>query len=81
MVNGYKMVPQSTPMRQATSYQKRAVVEQSPMITWGKIEGTMFLGMEKSPFRIAETSKREELAINLGNKVQAKKREIKEQEK
>jgi hypothetical protein len=29
----------------------------------------MFLGMEKSPFRIAETSKREELAINLGNKV------------
>jgi hypothetical protein len=56
-------------MRQATTYQKRGVVEQSPMITWGKIEGTMFLGMEKSPFRIAETSKREELAINLGNKV------------
>jgi hypothetical protein len=48
MVNGYKMVPQSTTMRQATTYQKRAVVEQSPMITWGKIEGTMFLGMEKS---------------------------------
>ena len=53
MVNGYKMVPQSTPMRQATTYQKRPVVEQSPMITWGKIEGAMFLGMEKSPFRIA----------------------------
>lgn len=48
------------------------------MITWGKIEGATFLGMEKSPFRIAETSKREELAISLGSKVQAKRREIKE---
>jgi hypothetical protein len=48
------------------------------MITWGKIEGAMFLGMEKSPFRIAESSRREEIAFNLGSKVQAKKREIKE---
>ena len=78
MINGYKMVPQSTPMRQATTYQKKSIIEQSPMITWGKIEGAMFLGMEKSPFRIAESSKREEIAFNLGSKVQAKKREIKE---
>ena len=46
LVNGYKMV-EATPMRQATTYRKN-VIEESPMITWGKIEDTIFLGLEKS---------------------------------
>jgi hypothetical protein len=50
MVNGYKMVKASdiaTPIR-------RNDVEESPMITWGKIEGEpVFIGMaQKKEFRI-----------------------------
>ncbi len=83
MVNGYKMV-EATPMRQATTYRKK-IIEESPIITWGKIEDTMFLGLEKSSkgFKVPATSKRDELAFKLGSQVQAtkKKREAKELDK
>ena len=55
-------------------------VEASPMITWGKIEDTMFLGMSKS-YKVPETPMRDELGFKMATKNQSKKRDLKEQEK
>ncbi len=50
------------------------------MITWGKIEGTMFLGIEnneKNKFSVPQTPIRDEIGQKLANKALSKKREEK----
>jgi hypothetical protein len=42
----------------ATTYNKNKTmtVEESPMITWGKIEEANFLGIEKGGYKVPQTS-------------------------
>jgi len=54
MVKGYKLL-KATPIHEPASTFKRREVEASPMITWGNIEATMFLGVsepKKQQFKI-----------------------------
>lgn len=67
IVNGFKMI-KATPLHQPASTFKR-VEPPSPMITWGKIDGTMFLGMQENikKYKVPETPKRDELGIQMAN--------------
>ena len=52
------------------------------MITWGKIEDTNFLGLEKggsdkNTFKVQATPSRDELGFKMASKIQGKKRELK----
>jgi len=81
VVRGYKLV-KATPIHEpATTFRR---VEASPQITWGKIEGTMFLGVsdpKPSSFRVQDTPQRDELGMRMANTVNNKKRHLKEAEK
>lgn len=83
MINGFKLL-QATPLHKSATSYKKPVVEPSPMITWGKIEDTSFLGLEKGngkQFRVPDTPSRDELGFHMASKVQGKKREQKRDEK
>ena len=70
MVKGYKML-------KATLLREKPV-EESPLITWGKIEDTMFLGETKgNKYKVQESSDREVLGMRMANQSMAKKREQK----
>jgi hypothetical protein len=47
MINGFKMVKETPFHQPATTYKRAMPIEPSPVITWGKIEDTAFLGLEK----------------------------------
>ena len=80
-----------TPLHQpATTYRRNNIqpppVEASPLITWGKIEDTTFLGLEKGgtdkkTFKVQATPSRDELGFKMASKIQGKKRELKQEEK
>ena len=73
MIQGYKMI-KATPLRENEAYKlnqlgKTKNVEQSPMITWGKIEGTMFLGNASSEkkYRLPDTPNRDEIGFRMAS--------------
>ena len=83
MINGFKMVKETPIHQPATTYKRSLPIEPSPVITWGKIEDTSFLGLEKGgkSFKIPDTPSRDELGFKMANKLQNKKRDLKQAEK
>eukprot|EP00347_Sterkiella_histriomuscorum_P000188 403376844 len=96
MIKGYKLIkasplhPNAKPNynQQNNSGNQRVAVDESPMITWGKIEGEpLFLGhntkqaQQKQQYAIPESPLRDDLGIKMANKTQVKKREEKAKEK
>ncbi|CDW83585.1 protein dgcr14 [Stylonychia lemnae] len=89
MINGFKLI-QGTPIRSSDNTavtSKKIQLEESPMITWGKIEGKpLFLGTtekneNKKQYSIPQISVREDLSIKMANKTSSKKREEKAKQK
>ena len=77
MIKGFKMI-KATPARETEDQllgKRQVAVEDSPMITWGKIEGASYLG--GSTYKVPATPIRDEIGNKLANRVASKRREEK----
>ena len=64
-------------MIKQTPIREKQTVEESPLITWGKVEDVNVIRNNTNKYKIPDTPLREDIGIKMANKTSAKKREEK----